>query len=140
MCLAAFFFLFNRLDFITEGMITEGKVTGIILQGSKIIPLISYSAGNTKFSISEETNLTLEPGEHIKIIYRKSCPEDARVYSFFGFWFPVLAWLIAPVMLLGAALFSFIDENQKIVIRFGKKRKTQEYRELEGKDNRDSAL
>lgn len=125
------FLLINRVYFISQSEITTGEVvrnkswsSNVVSlrpyqgSGSYSAPVIQFKKDSLEISFQGPTNLEIQDGEHVQVIYKISDPTDAELYSFVGFWFSPLLYCIIPLLFLTAATFSFLNSSDIITIDF----------------------
>jgi len=119
LCLILVYVAVNRLNFIRLGNFTNGKVYNIVkTSGNHTSPVIEFSTDSLIVKFHSETDEDLEPGQQVEVIYQRSDPRNAKVYSFIGFWLSPLLYCILPVIVLAAAVYSFL--SKRFVIHVGK--------------------
>ncbi len=96
------------------GKIVQGKVMKIntvpSIFGSNITssyPVILINTGNGWYKFVAEQNLNLEEGQQVKVIYIPGKPEDAKVFSFAGFWLGYIIALLSGIFIWYALVASF---------------------------------
>ena len=57
--------------------------------------------------------------EKVSVYYPIGKPEKAKVYTITDFWCVAALWLLLPLMLWGAIVFTFFRENSCIEMRIG---------------------
>lgn len=121
----------SRVNFIMGSEVTTGVVTGksssaTVTRGihtvTIVTPRVTFYAGSEKYVFYGEQDMPVMINQEVPVIYKKSNPAKARVYSLTGFWLPPLIWGIIPLMLFSAAIFSFMDPADNLIFKFGKEK------------------
>jgi hypothetical protein len=124
------FLLINRLDHMIGTRITTGQVIGerkwhsySYREGTTnyTAPLVRFSDGTSLFTFEGITNMEVKGGEKLSVIYKIDDPQQAGIYTFTGFWLSPLIYCLIPLLLLGAAVFSFLTASEYVIIASGKK-------------------
>lgn len=92
-------------------------------------PRISFEVNSTIYEFMGESNLEFENSKEIDLIYDKTNPENAAVYTFIGFYMFYFYFLILPLVLFAAFIYSWFDKYDYVTINF-KKRKISKSREI----------
>lgn len=110
----------NRFNFIWGSSITEGRVDAfrIIISATNSYnePVIKFFVDSKEITFTDDNNLDLELGQNVTVIYKKDNPGNARVYSFTGFWLNSIIWALIPTIIFLAAIFSFMNKQDYILI------------------------
>lgn len=123
------FVIINRINFIYESNFAEGKVIQMVNRSSYstlhgvtayAVPVIKFRDGYSDITFEGERNADITVSETVKVVYKKDDPEKAEVFSFGGFLAPVLIYALLPLLLISAAVFSFLDSKELIVIDYEK--------------------
>lgn len=119
--------LINRLSFIHKSNFTKGVVVNIMqwtttgkYGGVNYTPIVKFMANSDSVFFKGLTNSDYNLGDTVRVVYYKSDPHMAKIYSFEDFIYPVLLYCILPIMLLAAAVFSFIGPTDKLIVNTGK--------------------
>jgi hypothetical protein len=119
-----------RMNYIIGGSKTNGDVVDFVSwssggyrsKGSYSAPIIQFTVNNIPYKFQGETNLDLQVGDTTPVIYEDSNPNNASVYSFFGFWFiPIFYCTIVYIVLILPLIFSFINKNEELILKIEKK-------------------
>lgn len=107
--------------------IVQGKVVAInrvpSVFGSNITssyPVVLFKTDNGWYKFAAEQNLNLEEGQQVRVIYNPGKPEDAKVFSFAGFWLGYIIALLSGFFIWYALVASF--PNRTILKMFKIKR------------------
>jgi len=119
--------LTNRLNFIFKSNFTQGVVVQIkkLSYNGKTddlntVPVVRFVANNDIYYFNALTNSHYQYGDTVRVVYHKSEPSKAKIFGFEDFIYPVLLYCIVPIMILGAAVFSFIKPKDKLLINLKK--------------------
>ena len=121
-------FLF-RMNYLLGGSKTNGVVVDVVSwsngsyrnRGTYTAPIIKFSVKKLEYTFQGGTNIDLHPGAKIQVIYEDKNPNNASVYTFFGFWFvPILCSAISYFVFILPLIFSFINKNEVLFINFDK--------------------
>jgi hypothetical protein len=129
--------IFNRVDYIFGSDVTTGEVVQTKMYSSQKFhangysyntyssndfsaPIIEFLVANKSITFEGTSNMDVETGDKVQVIYKISDPTKAQVYSFVGFWLTPLLYCIVPMMLLIAIVFSFLSPSQTVVLNFDK--------------------
>lgn len=124
----------NRLDFIWGSNITSGQVIRFEKWNAKLhtdgnllytsdglpfkAPLIEFIHEGQEYTFMGESDVEVKLNEQVQVIYKLSDPKDAEIYSFTGFWLTPIIYSLLPLMIVIAAVFSFLKPNDTIGINF----------------------
>ena len=121
--LILFVLLCNSLFFICRAGFAKGEIiyihewfTGYRYRGRTTQPVVRFSTEVYEVTFGAETNLNYYLGESVKVIYLKSRPTHAMIFTFWGFWIPAFKWGMIPFMILTAAATSFMRPNDILLI------------------------
>ena len=68
---------------------------------NKLVPYATFSDGKTSYSVNAAYILRkLQSGQRVDIIYERSQPEKAAVYSWWGYWFTWGEIIFSVVLLI----------------------------------------
>jgi hypothetical protein len=84
-------------------------------------PVIQFTVTNNTYQFETTSNIDFEDGEKIKVIYHKSNPSSAKVYSFFGLWWNELIINLVPTIILVSLFAGLMAKEEIIYINFKKK-------------------
>jgi len=84
-------------------------------------PVIQFTVTNNTYQFETTSNVDFEEGEKIKVIYHKSNPASAKVYSFFGLWWNKLIINLVPTIILVSLFAGLMAKDEIIYINFKKK-------------------
>ena len=82
----------SRIVFFINSEYADGEVVGFESKSRAFLrhPVIKFQLNGNQYQFLAAVNINLELKEPVKVIYKKNNPENAAVYSFFGFWFHYL--------------------------------------------------
>lgn len=114
----ALFITINRVDFLIGSSFAEGKVVKVRKwSGSRgrsyFAPIVSYSVGANSYTFQGETYSELNVGEEVSVVYKNDL-SVAEVFSFVGFVMTPLIYALLPLLILTAAIYSFIEKNETV--------------------------
>jgi hypothetical protein len=117
------YILLNRVDYIISSNTTEGKViykkNWVAGKGGQYYSsTIKFSVDSKEITFMNTTDMSLELGETVSVIYKVNNPENAQVYSFAGFWLMPIPYCLIPLMILTAAVFSFLTSSDIIILSY----------------------
>jgi hypothetical protein len=84
-------------------------------------PVIQFTVSNKIYQFETTSNIDFDEGEKIKVIYHKSNPASAKVYSFFGLWWNDLIINLVPTIVLVSLFAGLMTKEEIIYINFKKK-------------------
>lgn len=85
-------------------------------------PRISFKLNDKTYEFMGESNIDLRGLETIDVIYDINNPENAAVYSFNGFYMGYFFYLIIPVMLYAAFIYSWFDKRDFVLVDLRKRK------------------
>ncbi|HNQ68669.1 MAG TPA: DUF3592 domain-containing protein [Bacteroidales bacterium] len=121
------FLAINRIDRIRKSTITTGKVSGVEIRKSKWnhgedrSALIQFEYNGDTIHFRGEQNVQYELEEEVRVVFQNDNPNNAKIYSFAGFWLAPLMYCIIPLWLLSALVLSLFDKSDKVIIKLGKR-------------------
>lgn len=86
-------------------------------------PLITFSVNNRQYQFTGDENIRFVKGETVPVLYYRSNPTKAFVYTFGSFWFQPL--LLLPIIALGAAIIGIGKNGSYWTFYFRKPRVTR---------------
>ena len=120
----------SRLDYLLTGNLADGEVVNIqtyYSTGIKNLGRGRYEAAIIKFNVDSAShyfqgvsNINLTVGEKVTVIYKLSELKKAKVYSFYGYWYPPLIYLFFPWFVIAAVVMSIVRKNEKLLIEVGR--------------------
>lgn len=130
--------LIYKLSFIIGSETTTGEVVGIKswstrgrYPGSYSAPVVKFNAQKHDITFQGETNMDIQYGEKVTVIYKTDDPTDAFIYSFVGFWLVSLMYCsIFYLLLIATAIFSYLKKDESLRINISRKmmiHKTKDY-------------
>jgi len=116
----------NRYYFIFRSNFVKGEVVSIDnwspqekYAGPNSVPVVQFLVNNHKVIFKGEAGLGYKTGDTLDVIYLKSRITNAYIYSLKGFWIPGALWVgLFPLMLLIAAVYSFIESTDTVFVDF----------------------
>ncbi len=84
-------------------------------------PIIQFTVSNKIYQFETTSNIDFEEGEKVKVIFHKSNPASAKVYSFFGLWWNELIINLVPTIVLVSLFAGLMAKDEIIYINFKKK-------------------
>jgi hypothetical protein len=84
-------------------------------------PVIQFTVKNKIYQFETISNVEFEDGEKVKVIYNKSNPASAKVYSFFGLLWNELIIILVPTIILVSLFAGLMAKDEIIYINFKKK-------------------
>jgi hypothetical protein len=94
-------------------------------------PVIQFTVTNNTYQFETTSNIDFEEGEKIKVIYHKSNPASAKVYSFFGLWWNDLIINLVPTIVLVSLFAGLMAKDEIIYLNFKKKPYFQKMKRVE---------
>ena len=94
-------------------------------------PVIQFTVSNKIYQFETTSNVEFEEGEKVKVIYHKSNPASAKVYSFFGLWWNELIINLVPTIVLVSLFAGLMSKEEIIYINFKKKPYFQKMKRVE---------
>jgi hypothetical protein len=85
-------------------------------------PKIKFTVNDKSYEFLGESNLKLKGMVVIDVIYDKNDPKNAAVYTFMGFYMRYFFFLIIPIMLYAAFIYSWFDKRDFVIVDFKKKK------------------
>ncbi len=127
----SFYYLLNKFEFIRKSSFASGNATSD--------QEIQFSLNKKAIVFNSIQYLNFKYGEKVKVIYLTANPNKAYVFSFLGFWYEGLLITLIPLVLWSALVFSFFEQEDKLVWNlFGKKKSIKVHfqrKRLEDKKN-----
>ena len=77
--------------------------------------ILYYYIGQKEYSVTV-VGAVKDANRRIDVRYPKDKPERGRVYTFFDFWIVSALWLLIPLMLWGAFVFTLLEEDGRLVV------------------------
>lgn len=111
------------LNFHMKSDFAKGKLISWESNGFRSqSPRIEFAVNGKKHDFIGESNIDLRGSKSIDIIYDKNDPENAAVYTFTGFYMRYFFFLIIPMMLYAAFIYSWFDKRDFVIVDFKKKK------------------
>ena len=123
--------LIYKFSFIIGSETTTGEVVGIKswstrgrYPGTYTAPVVKFNSKAYEVTFQGETNMGVQYGAKVTVIYKTDDPTDAFIYSFVGFWLVSLMYCcIFYFLLIATAIFSYIKKDESLEINISKKMK-----------------
>lgn len=123
--------LIYKLSFIIGSETTTGEVVGIKswstrgrYGGTYTAPIVKFDTKAYEITFQGETNMDIQYGDKVNVIYKTDDPTDAFIYSFVGFWLVSLIYCsIFYLLLIATAIFSYLKKDESLQINISKKMK-----------------
>lgn len=84
-------------------------------------PIIQFTVSNKIYQFETTSNVDFEEGEKVKVIFHKSNPASAKVYSFFGLWWNELIINLVPTIVLVSLFAGLMAKDDILYFNFKKK-------------------
>jgi len=111
------FISLNRIHFLIGSKFATGKVVRWRQYRAYSTPIIQFTDANYLITFAGEANTDLETDDPVTVIFKKDDPTDAQVFSFAGFVMRPMIYALIPLMLLAAAVYSFLDPRDVVILR-----------------------
>ena len=115
-----FYIGLNRFDILWGTQKTDGEVIAYQIGGLKTGTLLHeirfQTAQGYVFKFTSAEDVFLDIGEKVPVIFKKDNPAEAYVYNFISFWYPICIWALFPLILLLAAVYSFLKKDEVILM------------------------
>jgi len=114
------YFLAFKLKFIVGSSFTEGKII-TFKSGFRVLnPVVEFSANNNVFRFTGEASFDDYTDKVVKVVYKNDDPSNARIFSFFGFWWSGIILGLVPLALYSAIVLSFVAKGESVKVDLGK--------------------
>ena len=117
------------LNFHLKSDFAKGKLVAWEGGSHTAYPRIAFEVNNSIYEFMGESNLDFDDPKNIDVIYDKTDPENAAVYTFIGFYMFYFYFLILPMVLYAAFIYSWFDKRDFVLVDF-KKRKISKSTEI----------
>ncbi len=97
--------------------------------------VISFMHEEKEIRFVSESKPDPENREHVKIIFKNNDPENAAVYTFFGFYMFYFYFTIIPLMLFGAFIYSWFDKYDFVIVNWRNKKVSKERLPVKANEN-----
>jgi hypothetical protein len=122
----------SRINYFITGSLTDGEVVDIrpyystgfrnAAKGRYEAAIIKYSIDSVPHYFQGVSNVNLVLGESVRVIYKVSKPDEAKVYSFNGFWYPPLIYLFFSFFAAaGVSIAIFTKRGDTLLVELGKR-------------------
>lgn len=121
-------FLFSGihiLNFYMKSDFTQGSIISYDGNAARILIKIN----DKEYIFTAQSDLHLDPAEKTDVIYDKKNPANASVYTFWGFYMFYLYFIIVPLILYTAFIYSWFDKFDYVTLHF-KTKKISKSKEL----------
>lgn len=113
---ALLFALIHILNFTVKSEITKGKV--VAWYGPD--PVVYFYDEGKMVQFTGESYMNVEVGDIVNVIYEEENPRNAAVFSFTGFFMRYFMFLILPMILFTAFVYSYFSRYDIITVNFKK--------------------
>lgn len=114
------YFLAFKLKFIVGSSFTEGKII-YFKSGYRVLnPVVEFSTNNCVYQFIGEASFDDYTDKVVKVVYKNDAPSNARIFSFFGFWWSGIILGLVPLTLYSAIVLSFVAKGESVKVDFGK--------------------
>jgi len=141
--LVFFLILLDRVEYILSSKAANGRVIEIKkwstqgkYGGRYTAPIIKFSTDDYIITFQGVTNMEAYVGEKVNVLYNPSNQVEASVFNFIGFWLTPLIFLLIPIMIITAFVFSFFKKNVIYSLEIGKKIRLNKINKDEFKKNK----
>lgn len=121
----ALYFSLNRINDISKSEFSCGTIIGVKEWRNKIFPedseeapIVQFFYKNEEIIFDAKRNIKYENGEEVKVIFRKKTPNNAKIYSFTGYWLEPIIICLLPTILYSALILSLIGKTDFIIFSF----------------------
>ncbi len=121
-------FLFAGIH-IFNFMIKSDFTKGVLVSYDGNSPRIQIKVDGKNYIFTGLSDISIAPGERIDVIYDTNDPKNASVYTFVGFYMFYFFFLILPMILFTAFIYSWFDSRDYVIVDF-KKKKISKSREI----------
>ena len=125
-------FLFAGIH-IFNFMIKSDFTKGILVSYYGNSPRIQIKVNDEIYIFTAQSDIHISHDEEIQVIYDKGNPENASVYTFAGFYMFYFYFLVVPMILYTAFIYSWFDKYDFVIVNF-RKRKISRSREIMKRD------
>ncbi|MDD4150669.1 MAG: hypothetical protein PHE33_11660 [Bacteroidales bacterium] len=119
------FFFLNRINDINKSEFSSGIVIGVKEWSNKMFPedfeeapIVQFFYNNQEIIFVAQRNVKYENGEKVKVIFKQSSPDTAKIYSFVGYWLVPIILCLVPLILFSALVLTFIGKLDFMVFSF----------------------
>lgn len=121
-------FLFAGIH-IFNFMIKSEFTKGVLFSYDGNSPRIEIKVNNQVYIFTAQADIHIHPDEEVDVIYETNNPLNASVYSFTGFFLYYFFFLVVPIVVYTAFIYSWFDKYDFVIVNF-KKRKISKSREI----------
>lgn len=124
------FIIVDRLSYVKQSAITKGIVTEIYVSrtsgtrysnGKTLHPRIQFETDSFVIEFKAVSNMNVNVGDTVDVIYLKNDPINAEVFSFIGFlYMPILYGFLLILLILTPPIFSLMTNRTILLIDFAK--------------------
>lgn len=119
------FNLANRAFYIMRGEITAGSIAD--LQSlryrqkdySQQIPVVRFWYKETAYEFKSVANLSLTPGDSVRVLFLPHKPEKAWIYSFGGFWLEEVIISTFVYLVVLAFTLAMVGRSEILIVDLG---------------------
>ncbi len=113
-------FAINRVRVYNNSNFTHGVLvcpTESLDERHDVELTLYYYVGMKEFTVTKY-DVPVEVNQIVMVRYPKDQPEKGTIYTVLDFWFVSALYLLLPLMLWFAFVFSWLDENGKVEVKF----------------------
>ncbi|MBX7182331.1 MAG: hypothetical protein K1X82_09480 [Bacteroidia bacterium] len=124
--LLGFFILLNRFLFLIGTEEVTGKAIFVLYNGQHY-RLVEFSVKNQPYYIEWDSDHGVKYKDELPIRYKTGNPDDARIFTFWGFWMVPVFYSLAVVIVFVPITIVFFENHRTFLLDFSKlKRKSDE--------------
>lgn len=123
--IVALYFSLNRINDISKSEFSYGTIIGVKEWRNKIFPedseeasIVQFFYENQEIIFDAKRNIKYENGKEVKVIFRKKTPNNAKIFSFTGYWLEPIIICLVPIILYSALILSLIGKFDFIIFSF----------------------
>jgi hypothetical protein len=113
-------YFIRQVTFIVTSHCAEGKVVAVTNANNTrtriSYPVVEFSVDGREYAFTGESNMDVEKGDRVEVIYKTDDPTDAHIYTFAGFWLRNIIWFIVPLLLWAAFSTSYLDKGELLTL------------------------
>jgi hypothetical protein len=81
-------------------------------------PIVRFYIEGEQVIFKGESNLEYVNGDKVDVLYEKDDPSEAKIYTFFGFWFGKAVWFGVVALVWLAFSTSYLDKGEYLTLNF----------------------
>jgi len=114
-----FYFLLNKLSFFIGAEYAEGRI--VYFAGNKNpCPVVKFQYRDTVYTFTGDQSFDDYTDKKVEVIFKKDNPLEAKIYSFFGFWWTGIIYGLLPLLIVAAFLLSYLEKDEILVLNYSK--------------------